>query len=533
MVGIILASMVGIVRWSAQTRFKALFSEMNKEDATMVARMLEEKKIDYQFSEDGKTISIPEDQVEIYRLELAKQGLEFTGTVGYEVFDKQSFGTTTYVQKINKQRALEGELVKTIKYIKGVKRARVHLTIPESSPFASEMKAPSASVVLELDNGITLIPTEIKGIASLISASVEGLRSENVVIIDSRGKKLSENVGEQMTADTANRIALEAKLAQQYEDQVKEILSKVIGEGKVAAKVSVVMDFTQSSSTETTYDNENTAIISEVSNTQKLVGSRPGPQGIPGARSNLPGENPQPQIPETKNDIDKQTHTRNYQVPTKVTQQRRPTANIKNISVAVMVDGQQIPQMDKDGKPLLDNNGYPITKYKTWSEGELSNFNEIVKSTLGLDFTRGDKLVIKNMKFVHEDLSAAEIMLKNRENRELIKNIIKYLAIGLMISLFFIVVVRPFIQWITENTMESVSDFLPKTIEELEKIQTDQKLPGLEEALPVIEEKLNPEKVEGNLLKEKIISLVEDNPAKAAQIIHSMIHMTDSEKQIS
>jgi flagellar M-ring protein FliF len=123
--------------------------------------------------------------------------------------------------------------------------------------------------------------------------------------------------------------------------------------------------------------------------------------------------------------------------------------------------------------------------------------------------------------------------MRARENRELIKNIVKYLAIGLTIALFFFLVVKPFIQWITDNTIESVEDFLPKTLEELEKVQANQKLPGLEDALPQMEEKLNPEKIEGNMLREKIISLVENNPTKAAQVIHEMIHSTESDKQIA
>src|SRR5690606_4734830 len=156
-------------------------------------------------------------------------GVSFTGTVGYEVFDKQSFGTTSFVQKVNKQRALEGELIKTITYLRGVKRARVHLSIPESSPFVSEKKPPSASVVLDLEDGVTLTENEIKGIGSLVSSSIDGMRPEGVVILDHRGKRLSDNIGDSMTANTANRMALEGKLNRQYEKQIEEILAKVVG----------------------------------------------------------------------------------------------------------------------------------------------------------------------------------------------------------------------------------------------------------------------------------------------------------------
>lgn len=531
--GVLISIMIGIIIWSGKTDYKILYTDLTKEDSAVIARMLEEGKINYQVDDDGRTIKVPEDQVDIWRLEIAKKGVNFSGTIGYEVFDKQAFGTTSFVQKINKQRALEGELVKTIMHIRGVTRARIHLSIPESSPFVSEKKPPSASVVLDVERGVTMTSDEVKGIQSLVSSSVDGMRSHNVVVIDARGKKLSENDGDNMSTETANRIALETKLNSQYERKVEEILSRVIGEGKVIAKVAIKMDFTEKVETQTSYDSENTAVLSEVRNEQKMVGVRPSPQGIPGARSNLPGETPQPGVPETRNDVDKSLVTRNLAVPTVVTKSKKPTADISNISVAVMVDGKKVPVLNKEGVPTLNEDGIPVTKYQAWTQDELNNFSQIVGSALGINQTRGDTLVIKNMEFAKEDLSEMEAIMKARENRELMKNITKYLMVGAIISLFFFLVVRPFIQWLTENSVESIEDFLPKTIEELEKIQANQKLPGLEDVLPTMEDKLNPEKIEGNMLKEKIISLVESNPAKAAQVVHDMIHTAETNKEIA
>jgi flagellar M-ring protein FliF len=531
--GIIAATMVGIVIWASQTRFEALYTDLNGEDSKKIQILLDEKKIDFQLSDGGKTISVPEDMVNQWRLNLATQGVQFSGTVGYEVFDKQSFGTTSFVQKVNRQRALEGELIKTIKYIRGVKRARVHLSIPESSPFVSQKKPPSASIVLELDRGVSLTEAEIKGVAALVSSSVDGMREENVVILDARGKKLSDNIGDAMTANTANRMALESKLNRQYESQIEEILTKVVGDGKVIAKVSVNMDFTESIATETKFDGENTAVLSEVKNKQNINGSRPSPQGIPGARSNIPGEQPQPGIPETRNKVDKELTTRNYNVPTKIVKSKTPTAGIKTMTAAVMIDGKRIPLLDENGAAVLDENGVSKSRYEKWSEADLANFSAIVASSVGLNVKRGDKIVIKNMEFAQEDMASIDALMRERERRELIRSIAKYISVGLIISLFFFLVVRPFIQWITDNTVETMEDFLPKTLEELEKVQANQKLPGLEDALPQIEEKLNPEKIEGNMLREKIISLIENNPGKAAQIIHEMIHSTESDKQIA
>ena len=189
-----------------------------------------------------------------------------------------------------------------------------------------------------------------------------------------------------------------------------------------------------------------------------------------------------------------------------------------------MLDGKRIPTV-VDGKTVM--------KYEPWADADIASFKAVVASALGITDNRGDMITIKNMEFHQEDLSSVEALMREKENRELIKNFIKYTVVGLAISLFFFIVVRPFIQWVTDNTVETVEDFLPKTLEELEKVQANQKLPGLEDALPQIEEKLNPEKIEGNMLREKIVSLVEGNPSKAAQILHEMIHTNESDKQIA
>jgi len=531
--GLIIAMFAGVLMWAGKGQYKVLYTDLAKEDSATIARLLEEGKIDYQIKDEGKTILVPEEQVEIWRLEIAKKGVDFSNTVGYEIFDKQSFGTTSFVQKINKQRALEGELVKTIMHLRGVARARVHLSIPDSSPFVTERKPPSASIVLDVERGVTMTADEIKGLQSLVASSVDGMRSHHVVVIDSRGKKLSENDGDSMSTQTANRIALETKMNDQYEKRIEDILARVVGSGKVIAKVTVKMDFTESTSTQTQYDQENSAVVSEVKNEQKMQGVRPSPQGIPGARSNLPGEQPQPGIPETRNDVDRSLVTRNYNVPTTVVRSKKPTADVQQISVAVMLDGKRVPVKDKEGQTVLNDEGLAVTKYQAWSEAELANFQQIVSSAIGVNAARGDKLVIKNMEFATEDLAEIEAIMRARENREILKNVTKYLMIGALITLFFFMVVRPFIQWLTENTVESIEDFLPRTLEELEKIQANQKLPGLEDVLPSIEDKLNPEKIEGNMLREKIIALVEQNPSKAAQVVHDMIHSAEGQKEIA
>jgi len=519
-----------LIIWASKTNYKVLYTNLTQEDAATISQILENGKISYQMDDDGKTIKIPDDKVEVVRLEIAKKGVNFVSSVGYEVFDNQAFGTTSFVQKINKQRALEGELVKTITHIHGVKRARVHLSLPESSPFVSEKKPPSASVVLDIEATYKINQDEVRGICSLVSSAIDGMRPEHVVVIDTQGKKLSENISDSMTAETANRMALESRMNRTYETQVEEILTKVVGSGKVTAKVSVALDYMEKVESQTTYDGENSAVFSEVADNQKFQGARPSPQGIPGARSNLPGEQPQPSIPSTTSDTNKSLVTKNYNVPSKTTNSKKPTAELKNISVAVMVDGKRVPVLDGKGKIVLDDKGSAKTKYQAWSEEEIQNFREIVVSSLGISLERGDKIVIKNMEFVQEDLTVADAMMEAQDRKDFIKNSAKYLAVGILIALFFFLVVKPFILWITDNTVESIDDFLPKTLQELESIQHNQKLPGLEDALPIIEDGLNPDKIEGNMLREKVLGLIESNPTKAAQVVSSLVHSGEDRK---
>ena len=517
----VFAGFFAFLMWAFQKDYKVLYTDLNKEDAKKIVMLLEEDNIGYQMENDGQTILIPGDMVNVWRLKLATLGVSFSGTVGYEIFDKQSFGTTNFVQKVNKQRALEGELVKTIKYIEGIKRARVHLNIPESSPFVAQKRPPSASVVLDLKRGMRLTENEIRGIAFLISSAVEGMRFQDVVVLNEKGKKLSENIGDSMTVMTANRLTLESKLNRKYEQQIEEILAKVVGNGHVMAKVSVQMDFTESVSTKTTYDPENTALLSEVVNSQRLNGSRTIAQGIPGAQSNLPGELSSGSPPATQNNVDKNLSTKNFKVPSIVTRSKSPVAVIKSISAAVMIDGKRVPAMDEDGRPVMGDDGRPKTVYKKWSENDLTNFSAIVASTIGIDPLRGDKLVIKNMEFASKDIYTDGVIPRNEAhatNREFIGLIVKYLFIGLIAGCFFLFVARPLVQGLM-GSVNVVGDSTPKTLEEFERVQKNQRI--ISEG---IQGNTASDKAAGNVLREKIVSLVNADPAKVAQIVHEMMN---------
>lgn len=174
--------------WAGNKTYKPLMTNLNPEDATNIMRILRDKKIPFNVDPTGRNIEIPPEQIHNLRLELATIGLPQSSNVGYELFDKQQLGTTNFVQKVNAKRALEGELMRTVNSIKGIKRSRVHLVTPDKSAFIEDQKKPSASVVLDIEPGAQLSEKQIYGIGNLVARAVEGLEYSDVVIVDSNGK---------------------------------------------------------------------------------------------------------------------------------------------------------------------------------------------------------------------------------------------------------------------------------------------------------------------------------------------------------
>jgi flagellar M-ring protein FliF len=507
---------IGILFWWAQnTTYVPLMSNLNPEDSTNIIRILRDKHIPFRVDPTGKSISIPPESLYEFRLELATMGLPQSSVVGYEVFDKQSLGTTSYVQRLNQKRAQEGELIRTINTIKGVKRSRVHLAIPQKSTFVEDQKKPTASVVVDLDPGIVLTEKQVYGIGNLVARAVEGLEISDVVIMNSDGKVLSKNPTDSLAAATASQLEYAEKVESDLEKRIEAMVSRVVGEGHVVAKVTADLDFSQVNETQTLFDADGAAIRSVEKRNDNMNGTRPGPYGVTGNVSNAPGQPPTANG-EVKTETSKNNEVTNYEVPQTVRKTTRSVGTIKKLSVAVVVDGKTVKTIGKDGKA--------VTQVESWPPEKLKEFEQIIAGAVGLDKKRGDVLEIKNMEFTREDFDEAQRVISEKDQKTYIENLVVYGVIGLTVLLFFLFVVRPFIKWMTENTIDSVDTFLPQTIEELERLQKNSNLPNLEETLPLLPESMDPAKVEGEMIKEKIITLVDANPHKAALILKDWLH---------
>lgn len=511
----VITSFVALFFWAGDTAYQTLHTNLASEDATAYMRLLREKKIPFRVDNDGKTIKVPPEAIYDLRLELAAMGLPQTGTVGYEVFDKQAFGQTSFVQKINQKRALEGELMRTINNLKGVKRSRVHLALPVKSTFIEDQKRSSASVVLDIEHGVQISDKQISGISHLIASAIEGMEIGDVTIVDHNGKMLSKNTNDPLARQTATMLDFQQKMEGELEQRVSEILTRVVGEGKVVAKVALELDFTQSSETQTQYDSEGSAVKSQQKETQVMEGSRPSPGGAPGAMANTPGP-ASTGVAEVRSNTQKVFETTNNAVPEKIIRSTKPVGGIKKMSVAVLVDGQY-------NKDATKGEEAPAV-FQKWNDEKLAEFKTLVSQAVGLDAKRGDTIEVRNMEFRHQDIADADAQIAAYERRKMMNHLVQYAVIGVAIALFFIFVVRPFVKWLTDNTVENMESFLPKTIEELERMQDDDGLQQVEDAIPVIVDKVDPEKVEGEMIKEKVVTLIESNPQKAAMILHEWVH---------
>ena len=511
----IISAMIIIFLWAGNTTYVQLMNNLNPEDSTNIIRILREKHIPFKLDNTGKAISIPEEYLYDFRLEIATMGLPQSSVVGYELFDKQQLGTTSFVQKVNQKRAQEGELMRTINSIKGVKRSRVHLALPQKSTFIEDQKKPSASVVLELEPSTMLSDKQVFGIGNLVARAVEGLDINDVMIMNADGKVLSRNQSDPFAAATASQLDYKEKVQTDLEKRIENMLIHIVGDGKVVAKVTADLDFSQVNETQTVYDSDGSAVRSVEKHNDTMNGTRPGPYGVSGAASNTPGQTPSANG-EVKTETSKNNEVTNYEVPQTTRKTMHAMGAIKKLSVAVVVDGKTIKSQGKDGKI--------ISKVESWSPEKLKEFQEIASSAIGLDLKRGDVIEVKNIEFTREDFEEAQKVIAAREQSSYVQNLVIYGVIGLVILLFFVIVVRPFIKWITENTIDSVDTFLPQTIEELERLQKNTNLPNLDEAIPVLPESLDPAKVEGEMVKEKITTLVEANPHKAALILKDWLH---------
>ena len=410
--------------------YSLLYANLTGSDASAVLERLKEQKIPYRLEDGGKAIHIPVDKVYEMRLELAGAGLPQGGGVGFEIFDKQSFGMTDFAQKVNYRRALQGELARTIASLAPVESARVHLALPEKRVFKEQQQPATASVILKLVPGRELNEGQVQGVVNLVVGSVEGLESGHVSVIDSSGRVLSKAP---MDSDAgplaASKLDYQLTVEKRLERRAQSLLDRALGAGNSLVQVTANLDFSQRERLEETYDPNGTAVRSEQLSEEK--GGREMVGGVPGAASNVGGAKGNSGIIASS----RTDETTNYEVSKVVSKLVAPVGDVKNISVSVLVADRLAPAAD-GSNPTYEPRGAE----------EIKAIETMVRSALGINESRGDQLSVVSRPFENDLFleDAPEVSPVGRIYEYL--PLIKLLLVALGGVLLYLLLVRPLIK---------------------------------------------------------------------------------------
>lgn len=503
--GVVLVSIIGfaaLILVANRTEYRPLFTNLTSEDAGEIVKKMKESKTPYQITPDGKGVMVPADRVYELRLSLASEGLPQGGGVGFEIFDRKNFGMTEFVQKLNYQRALQGELARTISQIAGVEQARVHLVIPEKTLFKDSEKPPTASIVLRMKGSRALKDTEVQGVVHLVAASIEGMTTENVTVLDSKGKILSKG-GSGMADATAKATNAMQETQRTFERNLEErlqtLLDRVVGGGKSVARVSATFDFKQVERVEEKFDPETIAVRSEQRSEEKSGGTTLN-AGVPGVQTNL-GRNTAGAAGAAGGGGSKNDETLNYEVSRSTARIIEPVGALNKVSVAILVDGKyEAVPVAKDGKAAPP-------KYTPRSPDELQKIEALVKGAIGFNAERGDQLSIQNIPFQDPGEASGVTEAQKWWTNPFFLALAKNLVIGLGFVALMLLVVKPLL-----NTLRAAR---PPRLDILDAVSPDaqEKLSASERA------QLAMHMAEQQELMEK----AKTNPYQVAQILQNWI----------
>jgi flagellar M-ring protein FliF len=388
--------------WLQKPDLQVLYTNLSTDDAGAVVAKLRESKVPFELSADGSAVFVPATQVHELRLQLATQGLPQGGGVGFELFDRTTIGTTEFVQKLNYRRALQGELARTIGQFTEIASARVHLVVPDRGLFADRREPSRASVVVSLRPGRQLSAGQVQGIIRLVASSVEGLNPNAVTVVDNHGQVLSRSSDGSGAGELPQgQLDYQRNFEKTLETNIQTMIERVVGAGKAVVRVSSVLDLRQVESTEEKYDPDTQVVRSEqrTQETRSDSSESATPSGIPGVLSNVPpGSKGAPSSgPANQNASSKKNEVINYEISKTVSRIVEPVGTVKQLSVAVLVDGTY---------ETAKGEGADATrKYVPRTEEELAKLGELVKKAMGYSDARQDQVQVLNVPFETDSLS--------------------------------------------------------------------------------------------------------------------------------
>ena len=462
----VVAIVIAMVLWAKQPSYSVLYNNLTDEDGGAIVTQLTQMNIPYRFAENGGALMVPEANVHELRLRLAQQGLPKGGSVGFELLDKEKFGISQFSEQVNYQRALEGELARTIESLGPVKSARVHLAMPKPTLFVREQKAPSASVTLTLQPGRALDEGQIQAIAHMVSSSVAGLPPGNVTVVDQTGRLLtrSDSAGRDLN-DAQLKYASEVEA--RYQQRIEAILNPILGQGNVHAQVTAQINFDTAEQTDEKYqpnaNPSNSAIRSRQTSTSDQSDS-PYPGGVPGALSNQPapantapvttpnntaanGQNANGQNANGQNNAannanqttstaaasagptnSRRDDTVNYELDRTIRHTKVNVGDVQRLSVAVVVNFRA----DDKGKAVALN------------EQQLKQIEDLTREAMGYSQNRGDSINVVNSQFNTTEPVTTDLPFWQQQSFfDQLMNAGKWLLIALVAFILYRKLVRP------------------------------------------------------------------------------------------
>lgn len=365
-----------LISWASTPSYSVAYSGLSEEDAGQIIQKLQESNIPYRLKGTG-TIEVPSNEVYEARLKMAVDGLPSKSSVGFELFDSSTLGMNEFTQKVNYQRALEGELERTISSLDAVSSVRVHIVTPEKSLLTTDQAPTTASVTIQEKGGKALDASQVRAITNLVASSVEGLTPENVVVVDSNGNLLaggsSQDAVSAATQTDSQRVA-ESAAAADIRSRVQSMMDTILGPNKAIVQVSVSMDWTQKEITSNKYDPTAQVVRSSQKVSESYGGDLSGVSGIPGAASNLPTPAPTTTAGAKASSYQHTEETINYEVSQVQSKEVISPGQIQRETVSVMVDN------------ITDAN-------------QLNTIKEAAAAAAGINESRGDQIVVNSITF--------------------------------------------------------------------------------------------------------------------------------------
>ncbi len=500
---VLLGTLAFLVYVNNRTDYVPLYSGLAQGDMGEIAQALKAKKTPYRIGEGS--IEVAREQLYETRLSLAADGIPKGSGMGFEIFDQQKLGSTEFVQKINYQRALQGELARTINGMSEVQESRVHLVMPEESLFKEDQKPPSAAVVLKLRPGGRVEPKELQGIVHLVAATVRGLEENRITVMSTDGQVLYKKNAEDPSTQLSNtQIERKQRMEDDMRQKIQTMLEQVVGPNRVLARVSLDLDLNQIQIAEESYNPDSSVVRSQQRTTETSEGKEPGAKGNPDVPINLEGKllqnSPQGDTAKSSKQFNRQREVVNYEINKTSRQIVQMPGSIKKLSVAVIVDGKYETKPGSDGKPQQ--------AYVPRPAEEMKSIEDLVRKAVGYNETRGDQITVSNIPFASDFSSDTTVKAENKYLL-LFKNNQKMLFnIGLFL-LALIFVVRPIMR-------------------KFHQVGEDMKqLPAPVPAGPSVEEQLNALLLDNPMgkisVRKQSTALVKNNPEKATEIIRQWL----------